>query len=185
MKAGEVVGSFTAKNGFKVTLRTPKWSDLDELLSLINSLVKEGAEIGRDTEISRDAELEWLAKTLVGVERDEVFFLVAETAGKVIASSSFRARGGYAEHVADLGIVVKKGYRDIGVGIGMMTALVERARKLGLEMLALTVFASNKRAMHIYEKVGFVQVGRIPKAFLKDDEYVDQIIMVKALGDTQ
>ncbi len=185
MKAGEIIGSFTAKNGFKVTLRAPAWSDLDALLSLINSLVKEGAEIGRDTEISKNDEMDWLAKTLVNIEKNEVFLIVAETAGKVVASSSFRPRTGYSEHVADFGIVVKRGYRDIGVGEGMIQGIFEEARRRGVEMLTLTCFASNKRAVHVYEKAGFKEVGRVPKAFFKDGSYVDQIVMVKMLGDHQ
>ncbi len=182
MKVGEVIDSFTAKNGFRVTLRAPTWNDLDALLGLINSLVKEGAEIGRDTKISRDEQIDWLAKTLVNIEKNEVFFMVAEVAGKVIASSSFRPRTGHSEHVADFGIVVKKGYRDIGVGEGIIRAISEAAHKRGVELLALTCFASNKRAIHVYEKAGFSEVGRVPKAFFKDGVYIDQIVMLKMLG---
>ena len=45
MKRGETLHRFTAKDGRKVILRTPKWEDLDDLLELINSLVDEDAEI--------------------------------------------------------------------------------------------------------------------------------------------
>ena len=34
---------------------------------------------------------------------------------------------------------------------------------------------------HVYEKVGFVQTGRIPKKFFKDDEYIGEMIMTKVL----
>jgi RimJ/RimL family protein N-acetyltransferase len=54
---------------------------------------------------------------------------------------------------------------------------------MGLEMLTLTAFASNKRAIHVYEKAGFKQVGVVPKAFLKDNLYVDQVIMVRVFSD--
>jgi len=48
-----------------------------------------------------------------------------------------------------------------------------------LEVLTLTAFASNKRAIHVYEKVGFVQTGLIPKKHLKDGKYTDEVIMTR------
>jgi ribosomal protein S18 acetylase RimI-like enzyme len=45
----------------------------------------------------------------------------------------------------------------------MMKTLAEQATARALKVLMLHVFATNKRAVHFYEKVGFVQTGRIPK----------------------
>jgi hypothetical protein len=58
MKPGQVYRTFTAKDGQPVTLRTPQWSDLDDLLALINGLVEEGADIIRDQHIPREQEAE-------------------------------------------------------------------------------------------------------------------------------
>jgi RimJ/RimL family protein N-acetyltransferase len=52
---------------------------------------------------------------------------------------------------------------------------------MGLKVLMLSAFASNKRAIHVYEKVGFVQNGRIPRKFFKDGKYVDEVIMTDLL----
>jgi len=45
----------------------------------------------------------------------------------------------------------------------------------------LTVFDSNLRARHVYEKVGFREVGKMPKAIRQGDEYVDEVCMAKEL----
>jgi hypothetical protein len=39
MKTGQIIHTFTAKDGREVILRTPKWEDIDDLLELINSLI--------------------------------------------------------------------------------------------------------------------------------------------------
>ena len=52
---------------------------------------------------------------------------------------------------------------------------------MGLRVLALTVFVSNSGPVHVCEKVGFVQTGRIPKNFSSDGKYIDGIIMSKLL----
>ena len=181
MKAGKIIRSFSAKDGRRVVLRTPKWEDLDDLLGLINSLVEEGAEIIRNEKVSREEEIDWLSKTLASLEKDEVFFLVAEVDGKVIASSDIHPLRGFERHVGVLGIIIKNGFRDVGIGTEMMKVLVEQAYKMGLKVLTLTVFATNKRAIHVYEKVGFVQTGVIPKKHFKGGRYIDEIIMTKLL----
>jgi RimJ/RimL family protein N-acetyltransferase len=47
-----------------------------------------------------------------------------------------------------------------------MKALVKQAQKMGLKVLTVTAFASNKRAIYVYEKLGFAQTGTIPKKTL-------------------
>lgn len=181
MKSGEIVRSFSAKDGRKVILRTPKWEDLDDLLALINSLVEERADISRAEKVSRIEEIDWLSRTLSSLEKGEFFFLVAEVEGKIIASSDIHPLRGYEKHVGVIGIAIKKGFRDVGIGTEMMKALVEQARNMGLKVLTLSAFATNERATHVYEKIGFVQTGGIPKKHLRDGQYVDEVIMTKLL----
>lgn len=181
MQSGKVVKSFTSKDGRKVILRTPKWEDLDDLLELINSLVEEGAEIIIAEKISREAEAEWLSKRLASLEMGKLFFLVAEVEGKVVASAGVNPFESFQNHVGLVGVIIKKGFRDIGIGTETMKTLERQARNMSLKVLMLSVFATNKRAIHVYEKVGFVQTGVIPKKFFKDDQYIDEVIMTKVL----
>ena len=83
----------------QATLRVMQWEDLDRLLSFINSLVKEkrgdsrsGLYTGFDEKVTREEEAEWLAQTLVEMERGEVINAIAEISGKVIANGEVRVR---------------------------------------------------------------------------------------------
>jgi RimJ/RimL family protein N-acetyltransferase len=181
MQHGKMFRKFSAKDGREVILRTPRWKDLDDLMELINSLVDEKAEIARTDKVTREDEVEWLPKVLASLEKDELFFLVAEVDRKVIASSDIHILSGNEKHVGVLGIVIKSGFRDLGIGTEMMNTLVEQAMALGLKVLTLQAFATNKRAVHVYEKVGFVQTGRVPKKHFKDGQYVDEVIMTKLI----
>lgn len=67
LKAGHVYRRFILPSGMKVTLRVLRWEDLDNLLSFINSLVKEKQRDARshlytgfDKKVSREEEAEWL-----------------------------------------------------------------------------------------------------------------------------
>jgi L-amino acid N-acyltransferase YncA len=181
MKSGKIVQSFFAKAGRKVVLRTPKWEDLDDFLEIINSLVDEGADILRTERVSKEEEIDFLSRVLSRLEKDEMFYLVAEVDGKVVAVSEISKRGGYEKHVGVIGIAIRNGFRDLGIGTEIMKTLVEQAQKMGLKVLTLSAFATNKPAIHVYEKVGFVQTGTIPKKHFKEGKYIDEIILTKVL----
>ncbi len=181
MKPGTVIQEFTARDGRKVVLRTLKWEDLDDLLGFINSLVEERANIIRTEKASREEEIEWLARVFSRQEKGEMFCLVAEVDGRVVANSEIVKGRGYAGHAGVIGIAIKKGFRDVGIGTEMMKVLVEQATQMGLKVLTLSAFATNERAIHVYRKLGFVETGRIPRKFFKDGAYIDEVIMVKML----
>ena len=181
MKSGRMLETFSVKDGRTVVLRTPKWEDLDDLLNLINSLVEEKAEIIMDEMLSRDQEAEWLSDVLLRLEKDQIFFLVAELDGKVVASSDLYLGRGSEKHSGAVGIGIQKGFRDLGIGTWMMRTMVQEAQRIGLKVLVLSVFATNERAIHVYEKLGFVPTGRVPKKHFKQGKYVDEIEMAKLL----
>jgi RimJ/RimL family protein N-acetyltransferase len=181
MQLGRVFRKFYARDGQEVILRTPRREDLDDLMELINSLVDEKAEIARTEKVTREKEVEWLPKMLSSLEKDELFFLVAEVGRKVVASSDIEILRGDEKHAGVLGIVIKNGFRDLGIGTEMMKTLVEQAAALGLKVLTLQAFATNKRAVHFYEKVGFVQTGRVPMKHFRGGQYIDEVIMTKLI----
>ena len=183
MEAGRILRNFHAKDGQNVVLGTPRWEDLDDLLELINSLVDEKAEIYITEKFAREAEAEWLLNVHSRLERDEQFFLVAEVDGKVVALSDFQVKSGDEEHrVGAIGTVVRDGYRNIWIGTGIMKTMLEQAAFFGLRTVTVNAFATNKRAIHVYEKVGFVQSDIIPKRHFRQGKFTDEVIMTKVIG---
>jgi RimJ/RimL family protein N-acetyltransferase len=104
--------------------------------------------------------------------------VVAEADGKMIANSQV-TRGKQSDEFyhGKLGIVIHWDYRDFGIGLEMMKTLIEESRELGLKTIELETFASNPRAIHVYEKAGFKQVGRDPKKIFRRDHHIDIIVM--------
>jgi len=177
----KVYREFHSRDGRKVVLRTLRMSDLDDLLEFINSLVDEGAEILPEKRTTREAEADWLGRMLADIEKRSVICVTGEVDGKVVANSEVRKGTGKRSHLGGLGIAIRDGYRDAGIGTEMMRVLVEESKKAGLRVLRLTVFDSNLRAKHVYEKVGFREVGKVPKAIRQGDEYVDEVLMALEL----
>jgi L-amino acid N-acyltransferase YncA len=173
--------TFTAKDGRRVVLRSVKWEDLDDLMGLINSLVEEGTDILRTSKVTRNEEAEWLGRRLASISKGELIDAVAEVDGKVIANSEVGKRSDIMSHVGDLGIGIKQGYRGIGIGAQLMKALIDESKKAGLKILVLDHFATNKTARRLYEKMGFIEAGKIPKCIYKNGEYIDLFRMALEL----
>lgn len=173
---------FISKDGKEVVLRTPIWEDINGLMEVTNSIVDEGIDIATSRKVTRKEEAEWLRQRLALTEKGEVLGLVAEIEGKMVARSELRKRTGrYSKHVGNIGIGIRKGYRGVGIGTEMMKVLIAKAETMGLKMIDPAVASSNKRAIHVYEKVGFKKTGRIPKFYYKDGKYFDEIIMAKEI----
>lgn len=170
-----------AKDGQKVTVRSIRWEDLDDCIEFINSLVEEGSDIAMETRVSRNEEADWLGKRLASIEKGELVDVVAEVEGRMVANAEVGRRRGPMSHVGDLGIGIRAGYRGIGVGTMLMNTLVEESRKMGLKILVLDVFDTNKIAKGLYKKIGFRETGRIPKGLFKKGEYVDLVRMTLEL----
>jgi len=59
--------------------------------------------------------------------------------------------------------------------------LLEEAKKQGLKVIILDVYEKNLPALNLYKRMGFKEVGRIPKAVYWKGEYVDDIKIARIL----
>jgi RimJ/RimL family protein N-acetyltransferase len=117
---------------------------------------------------------------------DNAIFLVAVSdSGEIIGVANFR--GGKrlsTRHTGGLGITVHRDWRDHGVGTAMMQHMIEWARHTGIvKRMELEVFTHNKRAFHVYKKLGFEVEGSKRKAYWRDGRYVDAYVMALLFED--
>ncbi len=84
---------------------------------------------------------------------------------------------GRCGHISNASYAVKKGLRGHGIGEKLVKHSIVKARDLDFKILQFNaVVKTNKYALHLYEKLGFVRLGTIPKGFLmKNGSYEDII----------
>ncbi len=183
MKSGQIFENFCAKNGKQVTLRSLRWEDLDSVLEFADQLIAEREEdpdfgIIFDKKQTRESEAKWLADVLTQIEEGYYINAAAEIDGRIVGNSHVaRGRSSDLQNHGVLGISILKQFRDFGIGFEMIRILLDECRRAGLRTIELEVFANNPRAIHLYEKAGFKQVGRIPKKICRRDRFIDAITM--------
>lgn len=93
-------------------------------------------------------------------------------------------KGGHIDadlHRATVGIGIEHAHCDRGHGRKLMDAAIAWARGHGLAWLDLGVFSENARAIALYRKLGFVEIGVVRDRFRVDGESIDDISMALEL----
>jgi len=67
--------------------------------------------------------------------------------------------------------------RGTGAGAALVQAAIDHAGKNGARRIALWVNERNDAARRAYERLGFVETGRIPGGIADGAEYVDDVLM--------
>jgi RimJ/RimL family protein N-acetyltransferase len=110
--------------------------------------------------------------------RDAAVFVAEAEAGIVGRLSVGRDLHPASGHVADLGLMVAKSHRRLGIGRALLERAVDWARGAGVTKLELHVFPHNEPALRLYDAFGFRREGYRRGHYRRtNDELVDAILM--------
>ncbi len=163
------------KDGRTATLDWIEESDLPELVEALNSVIREGKFLLVNNEITdMEEERKWFQRNT----KSSMLYLTVRVDGKVAGGASIHPFTDKRSHVAEFGIFIRDGYRNVGLGTELTKVFVEAAKEHGFVILQLSVFATNKRAFHVYKKCGYKECGKLSHdvKFL-DGTYTDRILM--------
>lgn len=82
-----------------------------------------------------------------------------------------------------LNLCAAPGHEGQGLGARMLTALLKIARGHGAQRVFLEVRPSNPRAIALYQRSGFNEIGRRPRYYPARDGREDAIVMAMELLD--
>lgn len=82
---------------------------------------------------------------------------------------------GRCGHICNASYAVASSSRGLHIGEKLVLDCIKQAGRIGFRVLQFNaVVASNTHARHLYERVGFTQLGTIPGGFrMKDGRYED------------
>jgi len=186
---GKIIEIFETKKGNSIVIRYPKWEDLDSLTSFINEVSKEDTYITFSGEkVTKEEEVEHVLNLFRGIEYLNRVYLCCFAGSELVGTASIdRVLTGRRRrrHIGLFGITLAQKYRGEGIGEKMSRIIIEEAKRHipGLTMLLLNVYGQNHIAQSLYKKLGFKEVGRMPKGLIYKGEYDEEINMVLDLED--
>jgi len=172
---------YTLENGETVIFRHVKRSDVEGVWNNFNQVVEEGIYLPVFFPVKSNFEKQnWYDN----LQKANELCIVAEYKNlkrpfNIIGQCEIsNVEWDAALHVGNLGIIVQRKYRDEGIGRNLIEIAIKESKKLlEKEKIILSCFSSNKRAIHLYESIGFQKVGIRRKQFLIEDHYYDEVLM--------
>src|SRR5213596_4145613 len=164
----------TLRDGRAVVVRPASVDDAEETFKNINLIGAEQVYIMIDRVDNVDEERRWLS-SFDGVRS----VLLLALAGREVVGSADCQGGTYPkdQHVGGVGIAIRDGWREVGLGRILMNRILEWMRVRGFKKAELCVFASNARARRLYESLGFLEEGIRRRRVRIRDAYDDEVLM--------
>ncbi|MGR4871529.1 GNAT family N-acetyltransferase [Variovorax sp. LARHSF232] len=111
---------------------------------------------------------------------DSGAFFVWEVDGAIVGFYKATRLPGRVAHVAQLGtLAVDPGQHGQGVAHAMVGDAIARLKAEGARRVELYAEADNARGLRFYQKLGFVEEGRLREFYKRagDAHYVDELVM--------
>lgn len=181
IKLGQILKKISLRRGKEVVIRVVKKNDCRQLLDFINSIIKEDDFIIKTKKLTFKEEKQWLKKEIKDILENKGILICALVDSKIVGTCSIFKEEGRLSHIGKLGISIRKEYGGEGIGSVLMKEALELAKQLGIKIVCLSVFETNKIALNFYKKFGFKIYGRLPKGVLRRGKYIASIYMYKEL----
>lgn len=153
-----------------IAIEAYRTSDLSSMIAIWNEVVEEGIAFPQLNLLNSTTGAEFFAaQTYCGVAKNTE---TAEVLGLYILHPNNEGRCG---HIANASYAVSSGVRGLHIGEQLVLDCLAQGKAHGFQILQFNaVVRTNTHARHLYERLGFQQLGVIPGGFLmKDGHYED------------
>lgn len=148
-------------------VRAYRQSDLADMIEIWNEVVEDGIAFPQEDLLDPESGEEFFSgQSHCGVAVDDD----GAVCGLYILHPNNVGRCG---HICNASYAVRSGCRGRHIGEKLVQNCLEQAKDIGFRILQFNaVVESNVHARHLYERLGFRQLGTIPKGFrMKDGHY--------------
>lgn len=153
-----------------IEIRVYKEDDLPEMIRIWNQIVEEGIAFPQEELLDIRTGKEFFAEqtySAVAIDNE-----TSEICGLYILHPNNIGRCG---HICNASYAVSSGKRGLHIGEKLVADSLFQGRQHGFKILQFNaVVATNIHARHLYERLGFTQLGTIPEGFcLKNGQFED------------
>lgn len=143
--------------------------DLPQMNRIWNEVVEDGIAFPQEELLNQESGAKFFAS--------QSYTAVAEEDGKIHGLYILHPNNiGRCGHICNASYAVSSDVRGRHIGEQLVLDCLRKGRELGFRVLQFNaVVESNTHARHLYERLGFVQLGTIPGGFRMKDGYYENI----------
>ena len=152
-------------------VRAYEMRDLPAMIEIWNEVIEEGVAFPQLELLTADTGEAHFAS--------QSYTAVAEVDGAVCGLYILHPNNvGRCGHIGNASYAVASAHRGQGIGEALVRDSLEMARAHGFTRMQFNaVVESNARARHLYEKLGFLPLGKIPGGFRMKDGHFETICL--------
>ena len=150
-------------------IRAYQDGDLPEMIRIWNEVVEEGVAFPQEEYLDEASGASFFA--------EQTYAAAAEEEGRIYGLYILHPNNiGRCGHIGNASYAVSSESRGMHIGEKLVKDCLVQARRHGFRILQFNaVVESNLSARHLYEKLGFRQLGTIPKGFRMRDGHYENI----------
>ena len=147
-------------------VRAYRTEDLPAMIAIWNEVVEEGVAFPQEEYLDERTGAEFFAA--------QSYNGVAEEDGDVVGLYILHPNNiGRCGHICNASYAISSAFRGQHIGEKLVTDCLRMGKELGFRIMQFNaVVENNIHARHLYERLGFTQLGVIPEGFrMKDGHY--------------
>ena len=150
-------------------IRKYEQQDMNEMIKIWNEVVEEGVAFPQEECLDLKSGMAFFAS--------QSYTGVAEIDGKIVGLYILHPNNiGRCGHICNASYAVASCERGRHIGEQLVLDCLKKGKELGFSLLQFNaVVESNLPARHLYERLGFKQLGTIPKGFRTKDGHYENI----------
>ena len=152
-----------------MVVRSYTLSDLPAMIEIWNEVVEDGIAFPQEDCLTIETGLDFFAS--------QSYTGIAEIDGDIVGLYILHPNNvGRCGHICNASYAVSSARRGQHIGEKLVLDCLDKAKELGFRVLQFNaVVESNIHARHLYERLGFVQLGTIPGGFRMRDGHYENI----------
>lgn len=155
----------TLRDGARVLLRPLTSSDRQALIDLFSVITEEEQRYFRTNVKAPDVVGGWVDH----MDYDKVLPIIAVIGDKIVGDATLHFHDGPYRHIGELRIFLAKDFRKRGLGVRMLNALIELAKRRNLYILQVEVVNDQPDIIRAFQSVGFVLKSVSQEFFMLPD----------------
>jgi L-amino acid N-acyltransferase YncA len=152
-------------------IRKYKDYDVSDMIRIWNTVVEEGVAFPQEDLLDEKTGADFFAaQSYCGVTEEN-----GNVTGLYILHPNYAGRLG---HIANASFAVSAKCRGKHIGEKLVLDCLSKAKEMGFRVLQFNaVVENNMHARHLYDRLGFIQIGTLPKGFRMKDGSFENICL--------